>query len=289
MSRSRRLKLRVFRVSVFLVMAVFFLVPLAAMIEFSTRGKSPSSPRTLASWQSIVSYPGLCCTASFAHPSAIVASLELAVITSVAMLALVVPTMIWVRLRVPGVSRIVEFICLLPLTIPAIVLVNGLAPVYKWVTFYLNAVSPGWGDTILILSFAYLILVLPYTYRTLDAGLAAIDVKTLSEAARTLGSGWFTVMVRVISPNISAALLNASLLSVSVVLGEYTIAQLFNFVNVQVAVAQLGRADAGVSIAVALASLVFVFVLLAILSFVGGPRSRQSNAAISDAIWGQKT
>ena len=289
MSRSRRLKLRVFRVVVFLVMGVFFLVPIAAMFEFSTRGNKPTDPRTLVAWQSIVTYPGLCCSASFAHPSAIVASLELAVITSVAMLVLVVPTMIWVRLRVPAVSRIVEFICLLPLTIPAIVLVNGLAPVYKWVTYYLNLVSLGWGDTILILSFAYVVLVLPYTYRTLDAGLSAIDVKTLSEAARSLGAGWFTVMVRVIAPNISAALLNASLLSVSVVLGEFTIANLFNFVNVQVAVAQLGRANAGVSIAVALGSLLFVFVLLAILSFVGGPRARQPKAAISDAIWGQKT
>jgi len=133
-SGSRRLKLRVFRVVVFVVMGAFFVIPIAAMFEFSTRGNKPTDPRTLVAWQSIVTYPGLCCSASFAHPSAIVASLELAVITSLAMLILVVPTMIWVRLRVPGVSRIVEFICLLPLTIPAIVLVNGLAPVYKWVT-----------------------------------------------------------------------------------------------------------------------------------------------------------
>ena len=41
------------------------------------------------------------------------------------MLVLLVPTMIWVRLRVPRLRRLVEFICLLPLTIPAIVLVVG--------------------------------------------------------------------------------------------------------------------------------------------------------------------
>ena len=46
------------------------------------------------------------------------------------MLVLLVPTMTWVRLRLPGLTRTVEFICLLPLTVPAIVLVVGLTPIY---------------------------------------------------------------------------------------------------------------------------------------------------------------
>jgi putative spermidine/putrescine transport system permease protein len=119
-----------------------------------------------------------------------------------------------------------------------------------------------------------LILVLPYTYRTLHTGLAAIDVKTLSEAARSLGAGWATVMGRIIVPNMWSALLNAALLSVAVVLGEFTVANLLNYVNLQVSIALLGRANAGVSIAVAVASLMFAFVLLVILSFFGRPRSR---------------
>ena len=39
-------------------------------------------------------------------------------VTVVLMLALLVPTMTWVRLRLPELSRTVEFICLLPLTVP---------------------------------------------------------------------------------------------------------------------------------------------------------------------------
>ena len=134
-------------------------------------------------------------------------------------------------------------------------LVVGLAPVYVWV-------SNLFGDSPLTLSFAYLVLVLPYAYRTLYTGLSAIDVKTLSEAARSLGAGWPAVMWRIIVPNMSVALLNACLLSVAVVLGEYTIANLLNYVNVQVAIQLLGRANAGVSIAVAVASLLFAFLLL---------------------------
>ena len=108
--------------------------------------------------------------------------------------------------------------------------------------------------------------------------MRAIDVKTLSEAARGLGAGWPTVMWRIIVPNMSSALLNAALLSVAVVLGEFTIANLLNYVNLQVAIQQLGRANAAVSIAVAVASLMFVFVLLVLLSFVGRQRSQTVRA-----------
>ncbi len=123
MNRSRRLKLQIFRVTVFLVLGAFFIVPIGAMFEFSTRGNSISSPRTLAAWTNIIQAPDLV--------QAITASLELAVITSVAMLVLLLPTMVWVRLRLPALHRIVEFLCLLPLTIPAIALVVGLFPIYS--------------------------------------------------------------------------------------------------------------------------------------------------------------
>jgi putative spermidine/putrescine transport system permease protein len=259
MSRNRRLKLQAFRLVVFLVLGAFFLVPIGAMFEFSTRGIGENAPRTLTAWLTITQYPDLV--------AAILASLALAVITSVGMLVLLVPTMIWVRLRLPNLTRVVEFLCLLPLTIPAIVLVAGLAPEYRWISINLS-------DSILTLAFVYLVLVLPYTYRTLYTGLSAIDVKTLSEAARSLGAGWGTVMGRIIVPNMWSAVLNACLLSVAVVLGEFTIANLLNYVNLQVSIAMLGRANAGVSISVAVASLMFAFFLLVVLSFVGRPRSR---------------
>jgi putative spermidine/putrescine transport system permease protein len=259
-NRRRHRRRQRFRTIVLVVLGIFFLVPIGAMVEFSTRGVVINSPRTLSSFTSIFSYPDL--------TGAIVASLELAAITSAAMLVLLLPTMVWVRLRVPRMVRAIEVLCLAPLTIPAIVLVVGLAPLYQWININLS-------DSILTLGFAYLILVLPYAYRSLDAGLSGVDVRTLSEAARSLGAGWATVVSRIIVPNMSSAVLNACLLSVAVVLGEFTIANLLNFENLQVAIATIGRANAGVSIAVAVASLLFVFVLLLALSFVPRPGSRR--------------
>jgi putative spermidine/putrescine transport system permease protein len=254
---SRRLKLQVFRVVIFVTTALFFLVPIAAMLEFSTRGNDVNSPRTLDAWTRIPSTPELA--------DAIMVSLELAVITSLMMLVLVLPTMVWVRLRLPRLNRVVEFICLMPLTVPAIALVVGIKPIYIWI-------SLNFTDSILALSFAYLVLVLPYAYRALDAGLGALDLKTLTEAARSLGAGWATVMLRVVVPNMRSAILNASLLSVALVLGEYTFANLMNYENLQVAIQFVSLVDANTSIAVAVAALLFAFVILIVLSFVGRGR-----------------
>jgi putative spermidine/putrescine transport system permease protein len=272
--RSRRIKLQVFRGVTFGLAAVFFLVPIIAMLEFSTRGIN--NQRTLEYWQSIFSYPDLFDFNFGPAPSAAIdASLELALVTSLAMLVLLVPTMVWVRLKLRRLSRLLEFVCLLPLTIPAIVLVVGLLPMYIWL-------GTNVSDSILTLAFAYVVLVLPYCYRALDAGLGAIDVKTLSEAARSLGASWFSVMWRIIVPNISNAILNATLLSVALVLGEYTIANNLLYNNLQVELVHLERANAGVSIAVAVAALLFAFVLLIAISLVGGRPRRMRSEAVTN-------
>ena len=264
MIKGRRARLQVFRIVTFILFGAFFVVPIYAMFEFSTRGIGENAPRTLDNWKAIGTYPDMV--------AGIVNSLELAIITSIASLVVLVPTMVWVRLRLPRLRRVIELISLLPLTIPAIVLVVGFSPMYQWM-------GNNFSDSILTLSFAYAILVLPYAYRALDAGLAAIDVKTLSEAARSLGARWPTVIIRVIVPNISSALLNAGLLSVALVLGEYTIANNLLYPNLQVSLVSLGRTNAGVSIAVAVASLLFAFALLIAISFVGRPRRMRSEVA----------
>jgi putative spermidine/putrescine transport system permease protein len=215
---TRRRRQALFRRVVVAVIGLFFALPLIAMLEFTTR--APGGGRSLETWATLVDvgtvdrdYPEL--------RTGLIASAGLAVLTVAIMLVLLVPTMTWVRLRLPGLRRTVEFVCLLPLTIPAIVLVVGLAPVYAWVTYFL-------GESSVWLCFAYVVLVLPYAYRALDAGLGAIDVRTLAEAARSLGASWFIVMWRVILPNVRTAVLLSAFLSVALVLGEFTIASLLN-------------------------------------------------------------
>jgi len=261
----RARKQRAFRWTVLIVLGVFFVLPLIAMVEFSTRDPS--------TWPALVNWPEL----SERYPAlaeGITSSLLQAALTALLMLVLLVPTAVWVRLRLPRLRRVVEFLCLLPLTIPAIVLVVGLAPVYAWVTYF-------FGGSSLTLVFAYTVLVLPYAYRAIDAGLSAIDVKTLAEAARSLGAGWGTVMWRVVLPNIRSAVLSAAFLTVALVLGEFTIASLLNRTNLQVAINFLGKSSATMSVAVSLTALLLAFVLLLLLSLLGG--RRRSSVAVAPA------
>ena len=258
--RQRRArKQRVFRWAILVVLGVFFVLPLVAMLEFTTRGDQ-------GTWSLLIDWPQLSETYP-ALATGIVASLWQAVLTALLMLVLLVPTAVWVRLRLPGLRRLVEFICLLPLTIPAIVLVVGLAPVYACFNYFL-------GGSALTLTFAYTVLVLPYAYRAIDAGLSAIDVRTLAEAARSLGASWFTVIWRVVLPNIRSAVLSAAFLPVALVLGEFTIASLLNRTNMQVAINFLGKSSATMSVAVSLAVLVLVFLLLLLLSLFGERRRK---------------
>ncbi len=254
---------RVARGVLLLVFGTFFVLPLYAMLDFTTR--LPDGSRTAATWRQAFSpsvmndqYPELV--------QGIVNSLLLTVFTVALMLVLLLPTMIWVRLRVPRVRKVVQFVSLLPLTVPAIVLVVGLAPVYAWVTYF-------FGESSVLLAFAYVVIVLPYSYRALDAGLSAIDVTTLSEAARSLGASWLTVMVRVVVPNLRGAIMSAAFLSVAVVLGEFTIASLLSRDNLQTTINLIGKRDAQMAVAVSFAFLAIAFFLLFLLSFVGGVRA----------------
>jgi len=262
MQARRRRRLNLFRYVVFTVFGLFFLVPLLAMARFSLEGATLGT-WSLTAWKQIASYQG---TGVPPLISSIEITLELAVITCAVMLVLLVQTMIWVRLRVRWLARTMEFLCLLPLTIPAIALVVGLGEIYNRLQhFSLSA---------LMLFWVYVILALPYAYQALSAGLSAIDVETLSEAARSLGASWFTVMMRVIAPNMRQAILNALLLTASLVLGEFTIAFLLLYNNLQVELYSISRntPNAGVLFSTSLAALLLTFVLLLILSYAGRRR-----------------
>ena len=246
------------RGTLWVIFGLFFLFPLYAMADFSTRNLMAGG-RTWQAWANLVSNEALY--------QSIIVSLLLAVFTVAAMLVLLVPTMIWVRLRAPFMGRVVEFLCLLPLTIPALVIVVGLRNVYLWVTYLL-------GESALTLTFVYIVLVLPFAYRALDSALSAVDLTTMSEAARSLGAGWTSTIVRVIVPNIGTGILSAAFISIAVVLGEYTVASLSGFQTLPVQIVELGRSDGPTSVAASLATLIFGFGLLLGLSLLTGRKRR---------------
>jgi putative spermidine/putrescine transport system permease protein len=148
-----------------------------------------------------------------------------------ASIILVVPTAYWIRLRLPEARRIVEFITLLPFVIPVIVLVFGMIRLYSTpihLPFTEIDIMPPLTNSILgtniLMIGGYMVLGLPYMYRSIDTGLRSVDVRTLTEAAQSLGANWYTIVVRVILPNIRSALLSGAMLIFAIVLGELVLA-----------------------------------------------------------------
>lgn len=229
-----------------------FVVPIIAMIEFTFRD-GLGGGYTIDHWLALIDPEQ---NTRFRQLfTGIGNSLVLAAITVAIVVLLLFPTMVLVHLRFPALRRVLEFVCIIPITVPAIVLVVGLAPVYAVVVRVL-------GGSVWTLAFAYGITVLPFAYRAIQSNLDAVDVVTLSEAARSLGAGWLTVMWAVLLPNLRRGVLAAAFVSVAVVLGEFTIASLLNRSNLQTAILQVSKSDAYVAIILALLALAFAFALL---------------------------
>ena len=178
-----------------------------------------------------------------------------------------------VHIRSKQLERAIEWVATLPLTIPAIVLVVGLGPIYRWLSADVLSTNPIW------LCFAYVILVMPFAFRALAVGLNSIDVKTLCEASRSLGASWPQVFFRVLIPNLWQSILSASFISIAVVLGEYTVASLLGRMNLQVALYQLGQSNSQISTAMSLLALLFGVILLVALDLISDAlrKSKESN------------
>jgi putative spermidine/putrescine transport system permease protein len=244
------------------LVGVVFAFPILAMIEFTFRD-GLSGGHTLDHWTGLFSEDAARTYRNLF--TAIGNSLLLAVVTVGIVLVVLLPTMILVHLQFPRLRRVLEFVCIIPITVPAIVLVVGLAPVYSVVVQVL-------GGSIWTLAFAYGITVLPYAYRAIQSNLDAVDVITLSEAGRTLSASWPRILWLVLLPNLKRGVLAASFISVAVVLGEFTIASLLNRVNLQTALLQVGSSDPYVAIIFALLALLLAFVLLISIGRIGQDR-----------------
>ncbi|WP_306326125.1 ABC transporter permease [Streptomyces venezuelae] len=263
--RDRR-RPRVWRGAVLALGGAYFLVPLVASFVFTVH--TPGQGISFEAYTALLSAEGF--------TESLLLSLGLAAATIALALLLAVPALVAVRLGAPRLRPVVEVMCMLPLVVPPIALVTGISTVLRWGPDHLSrtplyqtflAVQNESFPVVLVL--AYTVMALPFVYRSLDAGLRAVDVPTLVEAARNCGAGWTHVMVRVILPNLRSSLAGAAFLTLALVLGEFTIASLLGFRPFAVWIVSISGAHARMSVAVSLLSLVITWLLLLLLSRAG--------------------
>ncbi|AXQ93058.1 ABC transporter permease [Cereibacter azotoformans] len=195
---------------------LYFFLPLIGMFEFSLRARR--GEYSFDAYANVLGDPAF--RATFGY------SVLMALFTIAFGILLVVPTVFWVRLKLPRWRPVIEFITLLPLVIPPIVIVFGYIRLYN-TSSWLPLTGSAMG-TNLLLMFGYTMLALPYMYRAVDTGLRTIDVQTLTEAAQSLGAGWITIIARLILPNVLVAVLSGAFLTFAIVIGEFVLAALLN-------------------------------------------------------------
>jgi ABC-type spermidine/putrescine transport system permease subunit II len=196
-----------------------------------------------------------------------------AIVTTVITIALMLPTTVYVHLRLPGIRRLMEGITILPIVIPPVVLIVGVL-----------AIAPGsLKSSAYLLSLEYVVLAMPFAYRAIDAGLRSLDLKTIVEASNSLGARWITTLMRVILPNLRTALLSATVLTVALVLGEYTMASLALYQTFPVWIYVNSQTSGQVSVAASLLALFVTWFFLMIITVLGTRQSRRTDLAHPEA------
>jgi putative spermidine/putrescine transport system permease protein len=238
---------------VFLVAMTYFILPLIATLEFALRAK----PEFAAF------------TNSFKDPKffgTLLYSFVIGLITIVVSTLIIVPTAYWVRLRLPRLRPVVEFLTLMPFVVPAIVMVFGLIKSFSKGPLPLAA-SEG-GNHVLLVA-AYTILSFPYMYRAVDTGLRTIDIKSLTEAGQSLGSGTLRILWSVIFPNLRIAILSGAFLTLAIVIGEFTIAVYLNRPAFGPYLQNIGQNKSYEPAAVSLISFGLTWIAMGIIAFLG--------------------
>jgi putative spermidine/putrescine transport system permease protein len=194
---------------IFLAGVVYFILPLITTIAFSLRLQPFGQ-----AYRNVINQDP-----KFA--STLIYSGFIGIITIIISTLLLVPTAYWVRLRLPRLRPYVEFVTLLPFVIPPVILVFALLRAFSGGPLPLTTSDEGLN--VMVVG-AYVILSFPYMYRAIDSGMRAIDIRTLTEAAQSMGAGWGRILWQVILPNLRVALISGAFLTLAIVIGEFTIA-----------------------------------------------------------------
>lgn len=233
------------------VTGIFIFFPLYAATEFSLRNGATQT-------HGFDAYRWIFQQSGFFENLGITARITL--VALILNLVVMVPTVTWLHLSGQRYKRFIEVLTVLPLIIPVVALATGAQ----------LAMPEFMQNTVYELSFFYVVIAMPYTYRALDIGLSGQPLATITNAARSLGASWFKALTSVVIPTIRPSILAALFLMVALSLGEFTLAQLLHWSTFPVWVTNVSQQNVVGATALGMGSLFFAWILLFGFSFIGG-------------------
>lgn len=191
---------------------------------------------------------------------------------------LVIPALLSVHLRAPKFKPWLEFLSIVPWALPGVVLALAMIRAY---------VSPYNVDRVTLLILCYVLISLPFMFRSIDASLSAMDAHGLSEAAQMLGAGWFDIGRRVLLPGLMPGVMSGVLLIAALGAGEFALASLLagaGWRTFPIYQAQAQNLDGRIASALAIIGLLYVMAVSVSLLFIAARRRDGTGPNVAAAV-----
>lgn len=141
------------------------------------------------------------------------------VLTVAITLTIMIPVIFVLHVYFPNGEKLLQISIMLPFAFPPVVSAIGLIKIYSSGPLAITG-------TVWILIAVYFVLIQPFIYQSVRNSLNTINAIDLVEAAEVLGAGKMTAFRKVVLPNILPGTLVASLLSFSMIFGEFVMSRM---------------------------------------------------------------
>ncbi|KJR47727.1 ABC transporter permease protein [Desulfosporosinus sp. I2] len=237
---------------VLVIIFAYLFFPIVATLLFSvaTRWSTTILPEgyTLSYYQQLFSSPEFM--------QALLRTVNVSFATIILSILIIIPSMYLAIVYYPRLEKLFELLSILPFAMPGVILAIGMIQMYSRGPIRIT-------NTPWILIGSYFVLILPFMYQATKNSFRTINVKALTEAALMLGCGKLETFVKIIFPNVLRGVISAALISVSVLFGEFVLANLLvgdNYETIQIYLYKLQKVDG--HLANALVASYFMVILL---------------------------
>ena len=166
----------------------------------------------------------------------------------------------------PMLGKIIQFICMIPHALQGVILSISIVSLY-------SGTNTLFSNRMVMLFGAYGVLVLPYIFQGIRNNINAINTQMLINAAKMLGCSPIRAYFRVVVPNILPGIFVSSLLSVSVIFGDFVLANNIagnSYQNIQVYLFRKLSVSSGLSSAIVVVIFAMVFLFTGLILFMQG-------------------
>lgn len=192
-------------------------------------------------------------------------SLTICAVSVIISLAVMLPAVFIISVYVPRLEAVMKGVVVLPYAVPGVVAAVGLIRTYSSGPIAISG-------TVYILIGAYFVIVLPYMYQGIRNSLLTISAVDLLQSAEMLGASRIQAFFTVIVPNIWTGVIVSSLLSFSVLFGEFVLTNMLvggHIQTIQVYLMQKLSQSGHLASAIAISYFLFILGLSVLLMMLG--------------------